>query len=137
MFVKQVSVFIENKAGRLAEVMHSLKESGIDIRALSVADTADFGIVRMLVSDSAKALDTLKSSGCTAQVTDVIAFAISDEPGELHKVMDILSGAGVNIKYLYAVNGVGDGEAGFVIKVSDSAAAISSFENAGIKIISL
>lgn len=136
MFVKQISVFVENKTGRLAEIMNLLKESSIDIKALTVADTADFGIIRLVVNDTEKAISVLKNSSCTATVTDVIAFTISDEPGALYEVMDILQAGNVNIKYLYAVNGKSSGKADFVVRVSDNEAALKALTESGVTVIS-
>ncbi len=136
MFVKQISVFAENKTGRLAEIMDMLRKESIDLKALTVADTADFGIIRLVACDPDKALAALKASGCTATVTNVIAFSVSDEPGALAQVMDMLQAVGVNIKYLYALTDKADGKAAFVVRVSDNDAALKAMTDGGIKVIS-
>ena len=86
MNIKQVSVFLENKKGRLAEVTALLARQGINIRALSLADTADFGVLRLIVNDSVKCFDVLKKNDFVAQMTDVIAVEIDDQPGGLNEV---------------------------------------------------
>lgn len=136
MLVKQISVFAENKTGSLAELMNLLKGENIDIKALTVADTAEFGIIRLIVSDAEKAVAALKSNGNTSKVTDVIAFTISDKPGALADVMDMLQKNNVNIKYLYAINGQSAGRAGFIVRVSDNLAALKALTEGGVQVIS-
>lgn len=102
MKVKQISVFLENKSGRIAELTQVLGRAGINIRALSIADTSDFGILRLIVNKPAEAFSVLKGEGFTVSVTDVIAVEVKDEPGGLGHVLKILDSAGVNIEYLYA-----------------------------------
>ena len=102
MRVEQISVFLENKAGRLAEVARILSDAGINIRALSLADTSDFGILRLIVNDNARAKEALKQQGFTVGRTDVVAVEVEDRPGGLHKILDILHRANVNVEYMYA-----------------------------------
>lgn len=102
MKVEQISVFLENKAGRLAEVTQTLSEAGINIRALSLADTSDFGILRLIVSDHEKATSCLKEKGFTVGRTDVVAVEVPDQPGGLHHILTTLSTNGVNVEYMYA-----------------------------------
>lgn len=102
MKVQQISVFLENKSGRLAELTDVLGKSGINIRALSIADTSDFGILRLIVNNPATALTELKNAGFTVSITDVIAVEVKDEPGGLAAVLSLLESAGINIEYLYA-----------------------------------
>jgi hypothetical protein len=102
MRVKQISIFLENKPGRLADVTGILTGAGINIRALSVADTTDFGVLRLIVSDTDQAEAVLKSSGFTVRKTDVVAVEVSDNPGGLHAILAMLLDAGVNVEYLYA-----------------------------------
>lgn len=102
MKVQQISVFLENKSGRLAELTEILGNYGINIRALSIADTSDFGILRLIVSDPEQACQVLKSSGFTVSMTDVIAVEVKDQPGGLAVVMKTLEAANINIEYLYA-----------------------------------
>ena len=122
MAIQQISVFVENKQGKLVETIKKMADNGINIRAMSIADTKDFGILRMITSDNAKTKEVLSdntvvnttetsdnaktkevlSDNTVVNTTDVIAVKMADTPGALYKVMDILSSAGVNIEYLYA-----------------------------------
>ncbi len=102
MKVEQISVFLENKAGRLAEVTRVLGEGGINIRALSLADTTDFGILRLIVDQYDKAKDLLKQKGFTVGKTEVVAVEVPDRPGGLGLVLQILAQAGINVEYMYA-----------------------------------
>ncbi len=101
MAIQQISVFVENKQGKLVETIKKMADNGINIRAMSIADTKDFGILRMITSDNAKTKEVL-SDNTVVNTTEVIAVKMADVPGALYKVMDILSSAGVNIEYLYA-----------------------------------
>ena len=102
MGIKQIAVFLENKKGRLADVTDILAKDGINIRALSLAETADFGILRLIVNDPDKAIDILKDNNFVAQATEVIAVEVKDEPGGLHKILSILSNNDISIEYMYA-----------------------------------
>ena len=102
MKAEQLSVFLENRAGRLAEVIHTLAEAGINIRALSLADTSDFGILRMIVCDHEKAKEVLKEKGFTLGRTSVVAVEVPDEPGGLDSVLQLVSSNGINVEYMYA-----------------------------------
>lgn len=102
---KQISVFLENKAGRLAHVTRVLGEAGINIRALSIADTSDFGILRIIVNDPEKAYRILKEADFTVSETEVIAVQVPDSPGGLATVLEQMSDADLNIEYLYAFFG--------------------------------
>jgi len=102
MKVKQISVFLENKSGRLAQVTRALGHNNINIRALSIADTTDFGILRLIVNDPDSAYKVLKDSGFTVSTTDVIAVEVKDDPGGLANILEILQKVNINIEYLYA-----------------------------------
>ncbi len=102
MKVEQISVFLENRAGRLAEVTKTLAENNVNIRALSLADTSDFGILRLIVTDNEKAKEALKAKGFTVGRTNVVAAEISDQPGGLHNTLETLNAGGVNVEYMYA-----------------------------------
>lgn len=119
MKVKQISVFVENKSGNLSDVTTLLGENGIDISAMSLADTTDFGIVRMIVSDTKKAVEILKEQGFAVKCTDVTALAVDDTPGGLAKVLEILKKEGIGIEYLYAFVGKRDKCAMVVMKISE------------------
>ena len=101
MATKQISVFLENKSGRLGEVTRILGEGEINLRAMSIADTADFGILRLIADNSDRALKILDSNNFTAKVTDVLAVEVPDKPGGLAQVMKVFSENDVNIEYLY------------------------------------
>lgn len=119
MRVEQISVFLENKAGRLCEVTRILAESGINIRALSLADTSDFGILRLIVNDNTRAREVLKERGFTVGKTEVVAVEVDDRPGGLHRILDVLFRANVNVEYMYA----------FVQQSGDNAVIIFRFDN--------
>lgn len=119
MWVKQISVFLENKSGRLAAVTGILGQHEINIRALSIADTSDFGILRLIVSDPTRAYGVLKDAGFTVSETDVIAVEVPDTPGGLSAVLNILDQAGANIEYLYAFVSKSSGNALVLFKVED------------------
>ena len=102
MAIQQLTVFLENKQGKLAQVTRLLAENGIDLRALSIADTAEFGILRLIVSNTEKAKEILVSDGTLVQITEVVGVRLSDRPGELAEVLSELDRAGINVEYLYA-----------------------------------
>ena len=99
---EQLSVFLENRAGRLAEVTHTLAEAGVNIRALSLADTSDFGILRLIVDEPYKTVNVAKEAGYVCAVTPVLAVEISDKPGSLVKMLSALGENGINVEYTYA-----------------------------------
>lgn len=100
--IKQVSVFVENKPGRLAAVTEKLYEKSINIRAFTIAEAGDFGIIRMVVDKTEEAYDVLKKAGFTVSLTEVIAVEVEDKPGSLYKIAKALGDEGVNIEYVYA-----------------------------------
>ena len=131
MYIDQISVFVENKKGRLAGIMEVLNKAGIDIRAMTIADTADFGIV----DDTDKALEALKDDGCTAAVTKVIAFTIPDVSGALYNVMGKINACGINVEYMYSVMGKVAGRADIVIRVEDVEKASKVLIDNGVTLI--
>jgi len=118
MKVDQMSIFLENKSGRLAEVSRILGKAGINIRALSLADTSDFGILRLIVNDCAKAAEVLKTNQFTVSITQVVAVEVADRPGGLAHILDILENENINVEYMYA----------FVERSSDNAVIIFRFD---------
>jgi len=102
MYVEQISVFLENKAGRIADVTSILAQAGVNIRALSLADTSDFGVLRLIVDDNMKAEAELKQNNFTMSKTFVVAVEVEDKPGGLHRIMDLLGREGLNVEYMYA-----------------------------------
>ncbi len=115
MIIKQLSVFLENKTGRLNEVTQILGNAGINMSAFSVADTSEFGILRMIVSDPENALTILKEAEFSVRLTDVVCLNSPNEPGALARTLNILSGEGVFIEYLYAYS-MNDKSANIVLK---------------------
>lgn len=131
----QISIFVENKPGRLAAIMEVLNNAKIDIRAFTIADTTDFGIVRIIVNDTDKAIATLKDNGFTAKHTKVIGFTIPDHPGAMNEVISILQKNSINIEYSYSLMGKKANEADIAIRVQDNDKAQSVLSGAGIKLI--
>ena len=123
--LEQISVFIENKTGRLASVMEILKNNKVDIRALTIADTTDFGIIRIVVKDAKETLSVLKAQGCTATVTKVIGFTIPDYSGALYDVIDAFEEADINVEYCYSLMCKRQGQADIVVRVDNNEKAIN------------
>lgn len=119
MLIKQVSAFVENKSGRLAEIAEVLANNGINISALQVADAAEYGVLRMIVDDPDACAACLKESGVVCKVTDVLAVAMADVPGGFAKLLRLLTDAGIDVKYLYACIGRTDGKALMILKTAD------------------
>ncbi|WP_294753327.1 amino acid-binding protein [uncultured Ruminococcus sp.] len=130
--VRQISVFVDNKPNQLAGVMKMIKECRINVRALSLADTSDFGIVRMIVNDTDKTVEKLKAASYAVTVTEVVAISIPDSPGQLSRVLDILGAKNVNLEYLYTFLGKSDRSVSFVIRVDDIANASEALTDGGI-----
>lgn len=103
MTVEQISVFLENKPGAILEITRLLELKKINIRAMSVAETKSFGIIRMLTSDAFETINTLRNSGYVCRATKVLAAAVNDSPGALNKMLDVLNGENINIEYMYAL----------------------------------
>ena len=135
MNIYQISVFIENKPGRLTEVVDILAKNSIDIRALSIADTTDFGILRLIVSDPEKAIEVLRADGITVTKTRVIGVALADEPGALSKVLTILNNAGIALEYAYAFITHSKSNACVVLRVEDNDAAIKVLSENGVSFV--
>ena len=135
MTIRQISVFLENKKGRLAEVTNILTSQKINIRALSLADTTDFGVLRIIVNDPAHCLEVLKSAGFIAQQTDVLAVEMADRPGGLHSILSLFDEKGINIEYMYAFVEKKSEDAIVIFKVNDTAAAMDALQKAGVSIL--
>ncbi|MBD3309211.1 ACT domain-containing protein [candidate division KSB3 bacterium] len=136
MKVKQISVFLENRSGRLAEVTRVLGDNQLNIRALSLADTSDFGVLRMIIDHPDQAYMVLKEKHYTVQETDVVTLEVADQPGGLAGVLEILSTNSVNVEYLYAFPERDSIEkALMVFRFDDNDRAIEVMQNAGIKIM--
>jgi hypothetical protein len=135
MLVNQISVFLENKTGRLAEVTKILGENKIDISALSIADTTDFGILRLIVNDPVKAESILVEKGFTVSITHVIAIAIEDKPGSLAKALEILEEKKISVEYLYAFVGKTTNKALVIIRVENPESAVEILKAEGVEVL--
>ena len=132
MIIKQISIFMENTTGRLADVTALLAQSDINLRAISIADTADFGILRMVADRPDAAVALLKAAGFAARETDVIAVEVPDQPGALATIMALFRDEGVNIEYLYASLEHSANQAVIVLKVDDVAAGLAMLQKHGV-----
>ena len=135
MAIKQLSVFVENKEGALVEVTETLARNQIDLKALSIADTQNYGILRVIVNDIDKAKQALEENGNIVKATDVVGFAVSDEPGSMSKVISVLSQNGINIEYLYAFISALSKHAYVVARVKDNDMAEKILIENSIKLI--
>ena len=133
--VKQISIFLENKCGRMIRISDVLGEAGINIRALSIADTSDFGILRLIVDQPDKACTVLREKGFMASVTEVIAVEVPDVPGGLARVLTPLETAGINIEYLYAFVQKRTEDALILMRVENIPAALQALQENGITVI--
>lgn len=134
MFVKQLSVFIENREGRLEQVTEVLKEENINILSLSMADTTEYGMLRMIVSDPVKAKDGLRARGFSAMLTEILAVKLEDQVGEMHKMTHILCSQGLNIEYMYALASAN--RRAMIVKASDGEAAAKAIVDGGLELYS-
>ena len=132
MTIKQLSVFLENKEGRLDEVLATLGTNDVNIVALSLADTADYGMLRMIVSDPKKGREVLKNAGITSMLTDVVALRVPHATGSLSKAMHAIMDAGVNVEYMYAFANGADASA--VLKSDDPAKVVSILKENGFDV---
>ena len=134
MTVKQISVFVENRPGQLAELTDVLSTNGIDMRALSIADTKDFGILRLIVDEPEKTADVLRDAGWVCTVTPVLAVTMPDQPGSLEKILHVLAAAGVSLEYVYAFLSHQVNSACLVVRVEDNETAEHALTAAGIRV---
>jgi hypothetical protein len=135
MAIEQVSVFLENKKGAIKELLGILADAKIDLRAISIADTSDFGILRMIVPDPDKALELFKQKGISARKTEVTGCRLSDEPGALHKVMSVLCDSGISVEYIYAFLTRHHEDAYVILRVEDNGLTRRVLEKAGYSIL--
>ncbi|MDR2376707.1 MAG: amino acid-binding protein [Treponema sp.] len=135
MGIKQISVFLENNAGRLGEVTRTLACAGINIRAISIADTADFGILRLIVDRCDDALQALNTGGFTTRVSDVAVVEIDDSPGSLARVMELFQQSRVNIEYLYASLEGTVGKAVVIFKLADHDKGLNIIKDNGFSMV--
>ncbi len=135
MKVEQISVFVENKSGRLAEVARTLGESQVNIRALSIADSSDFGILRIIVNDNDIAVAVLKEKGFTVSKTEVVAVEVSDQPGGLAQILNLLEQEKLNVEYMYAFLERRSDNAVIVFRFEENDSAIKVLSSAGVTIL--
>ena len=135
MLQKQISVFVENKKGRLAEVTKTLGENGIDMRALSIADTTDFGVLRIIVDKPDEAEKVLRDNGFTVSISDVIAMTVGNKPGGLAESLAILDQMDINIEYLYAFLGRSADMAIVIVRVENPDDAIGKIKSSPIHLL--
>jgi hypothetical protein len=134
--IRQISVFVENKKGRLARITDVLGAAGIDLIALSIADTTNFGIMRCIVSDPEKTIELLRANGFTASTTDVIVAEVPDKPGGLAGVLKTLDNAGISVEYLYSFVRAHGRNALILFRVEDVDAATKALSGSGVKLLS-
>ncbi len=135
MAVKQISVFVENKSGGLADITKALSDANVNIRALSLSEATDFGVLRLIVDDVFAAGNALKESGHIYNITDVLAVAGEDKPGSITKIMTVLADAGISLEYAYAFFAKSQEKAIMIVKVADRLAAKKVLKDAGISLV--
>ena len=135
MSLKQLTIFVENKQGSLVDITDTLAEKNVNLRALSIADTQDFGLLRLIVNDNDAAVSALSDKGYVLKVTEVVGVKIGDQPGKLSKALSVLAQAGVNVEYLYAFMARTERHAYVVLRPTDNSAAESALETAGFHLI--
>ena len=135
MSVKQISIFIENKKGSLAEVTDFIAKNNINLRALSIADTQDFGILRIITDDPDNARDMLKQEGYTVTATSVLAVELDDAPGSMASILSVLSNAEVSVEYTYAFMSSVAGKAYMIFRVDDNDKATKVLVDSGINVL--
>jgi len=132
MGIKQISVFLENTTGRLCEVTQTLAKAGVNLRAISIADTADFGILRIIADKTDEAVNVLSAAGFTTRQTTVAAVEIEDRPGSLAALIELFQESGINIEYLYASLEGGDGKAVVIFKLEDHEKGFEILKKSGL-----
>ncbi len=135
MAIKQLSIFVQNTKGALVSITDALAENNVNIRALSIADTTDFGILRLIVNDNKAAVSALTEKGFLIKETDVVGVKIGDQPGKLSKALDVLDQSGINVEYLYAFMTRTERHAYVVLRVADNGTAEAVLEDAGFHMI--
>lgn len=135
MAIKQLTVFVENKQGTVVSITKSLSANNVNLRALSIAETEDFGILRLIVNDEETAVKTLASEGYLIKETDVVGVKIGDEPGRLTAALEVLDDKGINVEYLYAFMARTEKHAYVVFRVEENAEAEAALTAAGFKLV--
>ncbi len=135
MTIPQISVFLENKAGQLADITKILSDNQVNMRAINIAETADYGVLRLIVNDAQKASAILLEQGFILTMTPVVGVAVPDAPGGLSKVLGMISTAGIDVEYMYSVFGQKDGQACMIFRVADTESLAAVLNKNGIAII--
>ena len=135
MTIEQLSVFVENKHGKLVEADETIAQAGVDLRALSLADTTDFGILRIIVDKPVKAINALQEAGFLVKTSEVLPISVSDKPGALAKALRVLADAGINVEYTYAFVAHSDDGAYVILRVEDNDAAAKALTDSGITLL--
>ena len=136
MLVKQLSVFMENRPGRLYKLTHALGKEGIDFVTLSIADTKDYGIVRFIARDNERAFEILRNEGFTVGITELIGVEVDDKPNALAEVVALMEEADMNIEYLYSFVLTNHNSAKILMRVEDTERAVAMLQQKGIKLLS-
>ena len=136
MTIEQLSVFVENKPGKLVEALEVLSKAEIDLRALSLADTADFGILRIIIDKPADALSVLQDAGYLVRSNDVIPVSVGDKPGGLAAVLRVLADSGIDVEYTYAIVAHASEKAYVILRVADNNAAVKVLTDNGVTLLS-
>lgn len=137
MFVKQMSVFVENTTGRLADITQILADHNIDIMAATIAEAADYGILRCIVEEPEEAAKVLKAKGFSASVTEVLAVSLENKPGGFNKVLKVLADARISVGYIYSTIKSQEGEAVIMMKVADPQKAVEVLKADGVKLLAM
>ena len=135
MAIKQLTVFVENRKGTMVSVTETLSDNNVNIRALSIAETQDFGILRLIVNEEEKAMKALEEKDYLVKAIDVVGVKIGDEPGKLSKALEVLEKEEINVEYLYAFMARTEKHAYVVLRVADTEAAEKALVDAGFKLI--
>ena len=135
MAVKQISIFVENKEGRIKKAIDTLPKENINIRALSIADTTKYGILRLIVSDNEKAIEALENDGFIVKENEVIILAVPDEPNGLNSTLEVFDEKGINLEYLYAFVSSKTDEAIVVMRLENMEKAIEALNESNVKIL--
>ena len=136
MLIKQLSVFVENRRGKMTEITESLAGAGIDLRALMLADTNEFGLLRLIASKPDETCAILRGAGMMVRLSEVIAVGVADKPGEFSKATRLIADAGIDLEYLYALASRVDGEAVIIMRLDQPGAGIAALRGGGFRIIS-
>ena len=136
MAIKQITVFLENRAGRLLEITQLLADNNINLRALNIAETTDYGLLRVIADDCDKAVEVLKQNGAIVTTTDVLAVAVPNVAGGLNTLLQVLASANVDVSYMYSIFGRADEKAYMIMQLSDADEVTEHLESKGITVAS-